>query len=63
MIVEKIVPLTKRCSRKTRSSGTGTFNERKGRCAHWALYSVDKIPLCGIHAGEAALKHLLQEQT
>lgn len=52
--------LSKRCSRKVESTGTGHFNVQKFRCSRVAKFNVDGVPLCAQHAGEAALWHMLK---
>ncbi len=51
-----------RCARIVRSSGTTYFDGDTGRCGRMARFKIDGIGLCTQHAGEAALKHLINQQ-
>jgi len=52
----------KRCCRVVRSSGTTYFDNQRNRCGRMARYNMNGIALCTQHAGEAALKHLIDNQ-
>ena len=49
------------CSKKVKSCGT-FLNERMNRCDRFATVRVDGIPFCTQHAGEAALKYIMDNQ-
>ena len=52
--------LRQRCSRLVESGGTAHFDGQQNRCARHARFRFYGIPLCGQHAGEAALKTLMK---
>lgn len=50
-----------RCQRRTLdSSGTGEFNDSREQCGKYAVFMVDGIYLCSLHAGEKALHYLMK---
>ena len=40
--------------------GSTSIQKRKKKCDHKAAFLVDGVKLCQLHAGQAALKHLLE---
>jgi len=52
----------KRCARVVKSSGTSVFDSNRHRCGRFARLELDGVPLCTQHAGEFALKHLIEKQ-
>lgn len=52
----------KRCSRIVRSTGTTYFQGRRNQCGRMARYKLDGVMFCVQHAGEMALKQLINQQ-
>lgn len=52
----------KRCSRIVKSCGTRFSGKKKSRCGRFATFEIDGIEFCTQHAGEMALKYLLNKE-
>jgi hypothetical protein len=51
-----------RCCRIVKSTGTHYFDGNKHRCGRMARFKVDGIAYCTQHAGEAALRYVIEAQ-
>ena len=60
MDIIKIERMRKRCCRKVESTGTGHYDGDKHRCAKPALYQIDGLNYCSLHAGQVAVHHLIE---
>ena len=52
----------RRCSQKVKSTGSGPFDKSQNQCGRFAKVTIGRKHYCAQHAGELALKHLINEQ-